>query len=353
MATTIEANAAMRSGTAEQQQQPVSIMIPSEETPGETSPSKQTATVKPDALSKIGLVSLALLVFQNTSLTLTMRASRLPGARPTMYLATSAVFLCELLKLFMSVIALIFEKNGIQPAVKAIQTDILSSFSSNAILLVPSGLYTLQNNLQYYAAGNLEPATFQVLYQMKILTTACLMVMLGKELSRLQWSAVFILTVGIMLVQTDNMSRKDGAVSGNNFSGFVAVLVACCTSAAAGVFIEKLVKETDPSVWIRNIQLSVLGLVVGGVACYTKDAEEIAQGGFLKGFDRIVWVVVCLQSCGGILVAVVLKYADNIVKGFATGLSIILSAAASTVLFNNTLTMQYTLGAAVVVVCFL
>ena len=49
------------------------------------------------------------------------------------------------------------------------------------------------------------------------------------------------------------------------------------------------------------------------------------------------------------LVAVVVKYADNVLKGFATSLSIILSALVSAVYFSDVdINSAFVLGAAVV-----
>ena len=37
--------------------------------------------------------------------------------------------------------------------------------------------------------------------------------------------------------------------------------------------------------------------------------------GILHGFNTIAWIVVLNQAFGGLLVAIVIKYADNIIKG--------------------------------------
>lgn len=43
--------------------------------------------------------------------------------------------------------------------------------------------------------------------------------------------------------------------TGSQFVGLMAVLTACFSSGFAGVYFEKILKETKQSVWIRNIQL--------------------------------------------------------------------------------------------------
>jgi UDP-sugar transporter A1/2/3 len=69
-------------------------------------------------------------------------------------------------------------------------------------LSIPAILYVVQNNLQYVAASNLDVATFQVTYQMKILTTAFFSVLLlGKRLSSVKWLSLLLLAVGVGIVQ--------------------------------------------------------------------------------------------------------------------------------------------------------
>ena len=70
----------------------------------------------------------------------------------------------------------------------------------------------------------------------------------------------------------------------------------------------------------------------------------------LHGYNNLVWIVVAMQAFGGLLVAVVVKYADNILKGFATSLAIIVSCVVSIYMFNFVLSVQFVFGTALVMV---
>lgn len=111
-----------------------------------------------------------------------------------------------------------------------------------------------------------------------------------------------------------------------------------------------MLKGADISVWMRNVQLSLLSLPFGLITCIINDHSSIASKGFFVGYDFFVWYLVVLQAGGGLLVAMVVKYADNILKGFATSLAIVISCVASIYLFNFDLTLQFSFGASLVIV---
>lgn len=95
---------------------------------------------------------------------------------------------------------------------------------------------------------------------------------------------------------------------------------------------------------MRNIQLSFLSLPFGLFTCLVYDWVPIHSQGFFFGYDGFIWYLVLLQATGGLLVAMVVKYADNILKGFATSLAIILSCVVSLYLFDFHLTLQFSMG---------
>ncbi|KAJ3218306.1 hypothetical protein HK099_005109 [Clydaea vesicula] len=217
-------------------------------------------------------------------------------------------------------------------------------------MLVPAVLYLVQNNLQYVAVGLLDAATFQVTYQLKILTTAIFSVlMLNKRLTASKWISLLILTIGIALVQLPSQNGDQDKNAESDFVkklvGLFSVLIACVLSGIAGVWFEKVLKGTESSIWVRNIQLSFLSFIPGIIfGVYVMDGESVRVNGFFYGYTAWTWAAICCQAFGGLIVAIVVKYADNILKGFATSLSIIISCVASVYLFESEITNTFILG---------
>lgn len=194
----------------------------------------------------------------------------------------------------------------------------------------------------------------QVTYQLKILTTAMFAVgILRKKLISTQWGALVFLVAGVVFVQlADSGAPSSSSSSGpeqNRVVGFAAALGACFLSGFAGIYFEKMLKGADISVWMRNVQLSLLSLPFGLLTCLVNDYSKLRTNGFFLGYDMFVWYLVVLQAGGGLIVAMVVKYADNILKGFATSLAIIISCVASMYLFAFQLTLQFAFGAALVI----
>ena len=215
-------------------------------------------------------------------------------------------------------------------------------------------------------------------YQLKILTTAILsVIMLRKQVTGLQWVSLLLLFIGVAAVNvqanspsptpssvakeladdaaalvTENSKPAAAAVQ-RPIVGFIAVVTACCLSGFAGVYFEKILKSTPQSIYVRNIQLGVVGMVLGLGAVYVTDGAKVADRGFFFGYDIAVWSVIMLHAFGGIVIAVVVKYADNILKGFASSAAIIVSCIVSMYVFDFQLTLLFVIGATLVIIATL
>ena len=177
--------------------------------------------------------------------------------------------------------------------------------------------------------------------------------MLRKKLSVLQWVALVFLFIGVSTVQLQPHDAKVNhsvATEQKPLVGLVAVIVSCLMSGFAGVYFEKILKGTKQTIWLRNVQLGFIGMIIGSITMQINDGATVREKGFFLGYDWVVWFVICLQSFGGLMVAVVVKYADNILKGFATSAAIILSCIASMYFFDFKLSIQFSIGATLVMI---
>ncbi|KAH8859381.1 UDP-galactose transporter [Schistosoma japonicum] len=111
-----------------------------------------------------------------------------------------------------------------------------------------------------------------------------------------------------------------------------------------------LLKNTNKSIWHRNIELSFASIITGIPVQLLTDWNDIRQNGYFHDFDWFVWIVVSLHAFGGILVALVVKYANNILKAFACCVSIVLSCAISVIIFGIHLSNSFIFGALTVIV---
>lgn len=294
---------------------------------------------------------LVFLVVQNSAASLLMRLSR-ANQGEVAWNPQTGVIVQEVVKALSCVALLLQEGN------------LFTAFDNRAEALktgVPAILYLVQNNLQYVAVTYLDASTYAVLYQLKIITTALLSVaILGKQLSCVQWVALVLLTSGVSTVVLSQMSgQKKEDHTGQSPSillGLAAVLAACVTSGLAGVSFEYLLKGSTMSLWARNLQLALYSTVVGLFTFYgsgsntrTDDSGSSHPASFFQGYTMWVWLAVLNNALGGLLIAAVIKYADNILKNFSTSLSIILTAAVSVVALDSSLDALFGLGTAMVI----
>uniref|UniRef100_A0A8C5QVS5 Solute carrier family 35 member A1 n=1 Tax=Leptobrachium leishanense TaxID=445787 RepID=A0A8C5QVS5_9ANUR len=272
-------------------------------------------------------------------------------ASTEMYFSTTAVCVTEVIKLLLSVAILAKETGSLSRLSSSLREHILGSPKELLKLSVPSVVYALQNNMAFVALSNLDAAVYQVTYQLKIPCTAlCTVLMLHRSLSKLQWFSVFVLCGGVALVQYSPGEATKIQVEQNPFLGFGAVAVAVLCSGFAGVYFEKVLKSSDTSLWVRNIQMYLSGIVVTLAVVLLTDGPQVIEKGFFYGYNLLVWIVVLLASVGGLYTSVVVKYTDNIMKGFSAAAAIVLSTIASVLLFGLQITLTFVVGALLVCV---
>eukprot|EP00929_Paragymnodinium_shiwhaense_P054581 TRINITY_DN27362_c0_g1_i1.p1 TRINITY_DN27362_c0_g1~~TRINITY_DN27362_c0_g1_i1.p1 ORF type:complete len:352 (+),score=30.78 TRINITY_DN27362_c0_g1_i1:99-1154(+) len=281
-------------------------------------------------------VSLVLMVVHMVGMVLILRVSRTQHVEGPRYLSSTAILFSEIGKFIFSTVLHWFTTRR----AGTFSSDIAKHFVTERVELlktaVPSLLYTAQNNLLFIGLSHLTAGTYQVTYQLKILVTAGLsVVILGTKLSHEKWGSLVVLTAGVALVNRRALdgSKPDG--HGDSIIGIGAVLAACFTSGLAGVYLEKILKQTTASLFIRNMQLASFASGFALCIALKTDGEAIRQHGFLQGYSPLVWGVIVCQAIGGLLVAAVMRYADNILKCFGCAIGIIFTCIISVLQLNE------------------
>jgi len=307
------------------------------------------------------LILLILMVLQNSSAVLLGRYARTSVPENELFNVNHLVVITEVGKLIFSSILEFVVTNG--ALLKSVKENVIDDPLGALKISVPALLYLIQNTLLYVALSNLAAPLFQVTYQGKLVTTAIVsVIMLDRKYTSRQWVCLVIISIGVAIVVLGERKEAEKQVDQNTqsiFVGLTSVTVACLCSALAGVYFEKVLKKATTnkdgvarppvSMWMRNMQLAFFSIVIG-VSQTIFVAGDTEKKPYFHGFNTSVWILVLLQAGGGMLVAAVIKYADNVLKGLATGVSVVVASAFSAIFFNVKLTEQFGFGSCMILV---
>lgn len=179
---------------------------------------------------------------------------------------------------------------------------------------------------------------------------------------------------------------RPGKAAQDELMGILAVSIACWTSALAGVWFERALKKprrpsskpteedaglrssarrggstdiespspssTNVDLWTRNLQLSLFSLLPALLPVLFKIhtlRSSLSSVSWTTTLEPLTinawgWFVVILQVTGGLLTALVMRYADNVLKGFAVALSLLLTGLLSGPTLGYPMTQRIWLG---------
>ena len=267
-----------------------------------------------------GWAALATFALQNGCAVLIMRWSKVRTSEQ--YSSQVAVLMQEVaIKLPISMVLYAIECGGVLASFRSIAEDLRARPVEWLQLAVPALLYTVQNTLLYVGYANVEAAVGQVTYQSKILWTAvCSVLILGKRLSPNQWLALVVLAAGVLAVQGVGDHKAKHAGSGKHVGrggrfgkhaghaaapdmpeqfpmvGIGALVGAAICTSFASVYFEKMLKgASQPSLWLRNIQLAVYCSLTALAGLLLTRDEKLDERGWMAGFGLATWMSVTWQ----------------------------------------------------------
>ncbi|XP_062404928.1 probable UDP-sugar transporter protein SLC35A4 [Sardina pilchardus] len=258
------------------------------------------------------------------------------------YSPSSCVVLIEFVKLLVSTATLLATEGG-SALCGGVRWVLVLPYAAPALL------YALNNNLVVYMQAHMDPSTFQLLSNLKIVTTATLYSScLGKRLRPIQWLALGLLTLAGGAHSYSSLEREPEAGQEGHRGprlhvtglGLLLLLLYCSASGLAAVVTERALKSQRLPLSLQNIFLYSWGVAIN-VASHTGGVGE--GRGFLEGFSALVWLIVIGQAAAGLMMSVVMKHGSGILRLFVISSAMLVNGALSWALLGLQLTPLFLL----------
>lgn len=325
----------------------------------------------------ISSLSMLLLVVQGTMMSVVLRYSRIHGESTSgsVYLPSVSVGIAEGIKLLICIVYLsvmgdakegqpendelvktVWDSKGPSSPGRMTEQRWKMVIRDSVPMALPASMFVFQQILLIWSATYLDAVTYQIFTQaFKLIPTAIFArVLLGQRLRPMQWASIPVLALGVIFITSNSSAPKNSSDAQDGLGPMYFLAMAACSisglsSAYAGVYFEKYVKgRLAGSLVKRNFQLGLYGVPFSWIYALTKDGRLIREHGPLNGFGASAWGVIWLQVFGGFIIALVVKYCDNILKNFALAGSVIMTVLVSIPLFGQWPSSLFLVGVSIV-----
>ncbi|CAH0476633.1 unnamed protein product [Peronospora belbahrii] len=269
-------------------------------------------------------------------------ASKVDGLVP--YSSTTVTFLVEGLKLSAMLTAIIVTHSTV-PSQFHVRTS--------GYYAVPALLNALESNLNYVVLRYLDAATVSVLWNLKILLTAVLFhYVLKQKLSELHKLAIVLLVLGVLTSQSDRF-HSNAVIDGSHHMllGIMLALLGLTLSSCASVCAEwALKRQSDCSFLWQSVQMYGFGVLFNGLGLLLIDGKLLLSDGFFYGYSGWTMIVVVVNSIGGIFMACILKYLDNIACVYSHSIAMMFTTFLSMLFFAFSPSFEFGCGLGVLII---
>jgi len=253
---------------------------------------------------------------------------------------TAAVVLCiEMVKLGMAVSLFLSNDGTFSQLVSQVQKHKMTA----AKYFVPALMYCVYNNLTFTVLAVVNPSTYAILQQFRLVVTGLLYERcLSRTLSRMQWVAIVLLTIGCMVKEGDQFSdSEEAAARSTPFGMYAWIFVQIMCAVSAGVFNEVLLKSDNTmSVNLQNVFMygnSILCNVLFMAAGFSRYSlsEALQLRNIRPLFSPTVLPIILCYASIGIVTSLVLKHLNSVLKTIAAALELYATAATALLLFGT------------------
>ncbi|KAK5053699.1 hypothetical protein LTR84_001660 [Exophiala bonariae] len=179
-------------------------------------------------------------------------------------------------------------------------------------------LYALINNTVFVAFRLADPGTIQLVKSgITLITAITSLLLLGTRIMKLQWMGIALQVVGLIVTQ-----YHEGSGLTYPLPTYLVLLLQTGVSAVAGVLNQFLCKSQPASLHAQNMVLYGFGTLTNGIVHIAITFLNPNEPGFFQGYNQVgAFLVIASNVLLGLAITAVYKYADAVVKCFATAFS--------------------------------
>ncbi|GAA48460.1 probable UDP-sugar transporter protein SLC35A4 [Clonorchis sinensis] len=322
-------------------------------------------------------------VFLYSSFTIFVHLCEVDGRLP--FLSASVIFLVELLKLVLSLVMFgmhhgsfaFTSSSGTHTSfIDAIRLELRQNLMSSSDasrpppslrlppltypqlfrivlpFMIPAVLYAVNNNLGIFIQLEMDPATYQVLGNFKILSTAILFrLIIRRPISPIQWFALFLLlSAGFTHSYGSLLAKSASPLPGSpsplastshrlhiTVLGIFLIALYCTISGLSGVTTEYLMKQrAQMNIHLQNALLYTFGIILNGLMFVVEvhKSGDPAYWNPFKGYTLWTWLLILTQSVSGIFMGFVMKYSNNITRLFLISSAMLVTTFTAMLVFG-------------------
>ena len=254
----------------------------------------------------------------NSLLVKRSQTTALDGTRVYAYQPVAVTFCVTLSKLLLTAVYVFFVQTpNKSPA--AIAHFLSTKLSALWYFLVPAALYFGFDTLAFFNLQLVQPATFRLLINIKVLFSGVLLyAIVGTQLSARQWLALFVLLAACVVEQLDSFDLH---------TGLRAILLICMQalcSSSAGVYFQYLLQSkragisSELGLWEKNLLMYVWSLAFNVLYLAVFAPDTLAHPVEATAtFDVNVLPIILTSAVGGFCTSLILRDMSVIAKEYA------------------------------------
>lgn len=204
--------------------------------------------------------------------------------------------------------------------------------------IAPAVVYTIGNNVTYFALQEVTPVMYTLLVNLKIPFTAILGYIFLKYI--VTYRFVVSYCVLFFSVVIASLKITNDVTFGVSVLGLLEMLLYTTCSASGGLLMEYITQYRfeRENLYIQNVKFSLISIFCNLIVILIR---------FQVPFVNLQWVhllVISVSGMYGLVTSVVIKYSGSILKTYAVSTSMFGTAFVSFILFRETFDWNFYVG---------